>query len=101
VRNKNLGKKYHEGIGVPQDYVQAYKWFSLSASNEEGKNIPKSVVSVTLGKGQLPDTGSDIATESVQFRNSVAAIMTPGQVAAAQQLTRKWQPKENTCVRSD
>ncbi len=29
----NLGLQYANGVGVPQDYVQAYKWFTIAASN--------------------------------------------------------------------
>ena len=36
----NLGIAYFEGLGVPQDYVAAYMWFSLAAaqSSEAAKN---------------------------------------------------------------
>ena len=63
-----LGFLYYDGQGVPQDYVQAMKWFNLAAAqgNENGK------------KG----------------RDLVAKIMTPQQIAQAQELARNWKPKK-------
>ena len=98
---QNLARKYVEGVGVPQDYILAHKWFSLSAGNEEGKNVPKFAATSIMNKGQWAGDASDISTESRQFRDKLAANMTPAQVAKAQELSRKWQPKENTCVGSD
>ena len=50
--------------GLPQDYVQAHKWFSLSAAQGSGTN------------------NQDI----------IAARMTPAQIAEAQKLAREWKP---------
>jgi TPR repeat protein len=30
----NLGLLYMDGLGVPKDYVQAYKWFSLAGADQ-------------------------------------------------------------------
>ena len=64
----NLGGMYGSGQGVPQDFVQAHMWFNLAAAqgNENGK------------KG----------------RDLVAKIMTPQQIAQAQELARNWKPKK-------
>ncbi len=64
----SLGNMYANGQGVPQDYVEAHKWYNLSASrltDEEDRNL---------------------ATKN---RDSVAAEMTPAQVAEAQKLARE------------
>ena len=68
----NLGVDYSEGRNVPQDYVQAYAWFSLAAS----------IVS--------PDYLREMATGR---RDIEATKMTPAQIAEAQRLARKWKPK--------
>ena len=70
----NLGALYERGNGVPQDYVQALKWYSLAASR--------------LGASQL-ETSDAITRTS----NAVAAKMTPAQIAEAQKLAREWKPK--------
>ena len=61
-----LGKLYAQGLGAPQDYVEAHKWFNLAASRGE--------------------------TEALKERDALAAKMTPQQVATAQELARSWRP---------
>ena len=29
----NLGGMYRDGVGVPQDFVEAYTWFAVAAAN--------------------------------------------------------------------
>ena len=58
---------YENGEGVPQDFVQALKWFDLAASG-----------------------GDDAAGKN---RDSLAESMTPDQIAEAQRLAREWKPK--------
>ena len=98
---QNLARKYIAGLGVPQDYILAHKWLSLVIANEEGDKIPKSVMSASMSKGTLANKDTDIAYEFIQLRDKLAVNMTPAQVAEAQELTRKWRPKESTCVESD
>jgi TPR repeat protein len=64
----NLGVRYAKGQGVPQDYVQAYKWLNLAAAT---------IIEPYRDK-------------AVKARDSVAARMTPAQVAEAQQRAREW-----------
>jgi hypothetical protein len=52
---------------VPQDYVQAHKWFNLSAFGGHER--------------------------SVLNRNAVEKRMTPDQIAEAKKLFREWKPK--------
>ena len=63
----NLGVMFAIGQGVPQDHVQAHKWFNLAGTGgvEDGRK------------------GRDI----------LAKQMTPAQIAEAQRLARAWQPK--------
>ena len=58
---------YAKGHGVPQDYVAAHMWFSLSAA-----------------KGQK---------EGVKNRDRAATRMTPAQIAEAEKLAREWLEK--------
>jgi TPR repeat protein len=60
----NLGVFYDNGLGVPQDKVRAYMWFTLSAAQgREG---------------------------AAAFRDLIARRMTPAQIAEAQKLAREW-----------
>ena len=57
---------YLQGKGVPQDNVLAHMWFNLSAAQ-----------------------GSEDART---YRDNVAKLMTPDQIAEAQRLAREWKP---------
>jgi TPR repeat protein len=59
---------YYLGLGVSQDYVQAYKWFYLS------------------GSGSSPASRA----KANQVLDDLAGKMTPQQVAEAQELAREW-----------
>jgi TPR repeat protein len=67
----SLGMRYKRGQGVAQDYVQAYKWFDLSATfaaSLEGR------------------------ARAEANREKIVAVITPAQLAEAQQLVREWKP---------
>ena len=70
-----LGMMYYVGKGVPQDYVEAYKWCNLAAARAVDKEM------------------RDAATE---LRDALAGMMTPTQVAEAQKLAREWKPAPPT-----
>ena len=61
-----LGRLFAKGLGAPQDYVEAHKWFNLAASRGE--------------------------EAAVEERDALTARMTPDQVAEAQARARAWQP---------
>ena len=63
----NLGLMYEKGQGVEQDYVEAHKWFNISGIN-----------------------GNEIGRRNT---NIIEKKMTPGQIAVAVGLTRKWLEK--------
>lgn len=65
-----LGLLYNMGHGVPENYVQAYKWLNLAAANATG---PK-------------------RDFSYRIRDAVATKMFPAQVAKAQALSVAWRP---------
>ena len=60
-----LGRLYLQGLGVIQDYVEAHKWFNLAASRG--------------------------VADALQARDTLAAKMTPAQIATAQQRAAVWQ----------
>ncbi len=60
----NLGVMHGNGLGVPQDYVQALMWWNLAAS-----------------QGYLDVTNA---------RATVAGRMTPAEIAEAEKLEREW-----------
>ena len=65
------------GIGVPIDYVSAYKWLNLAQANTP-----------------LSEPGE---SKYAKFMlNSVASGMTPEQTAEAQRLAREWQRQHSS-----
>jgi uncharacterized protein len=70
----DLGLMYDRRQGVPQDYVQAHKWFSLAAA-------------------RFPASKTGEREQAVRNRDRVAAKMTAAQIAEAQRLAREWKPK--------
>jgi uncharacterized protein len=75
-----LGALYYFGHGVPQDYVLAHMWYNLAAA--AGGEKLDFVIAAT-GAGM----------KAAEFRDGVAKLMTPAQVAEAQKLAREWKPK--------
>ena len=66
LAQNNLGTMYATGDGVPEDYMQAYKWFSLS--------IP---------------LGNQVATRN---RARAATLLTPDQIDEVDREVRAWRP---------
>ncbi len=63
----NLGLMYERGQGVPQDYVRAYRWYTLAANQ------------------------GDYLAE--KFKDNLEKSMTLDQLAEAQRLAREWKAK--------
>jgi TPR repeat protein len=68
----SLGILYHSGKGLPRDDVQAEVWFTISADH-------------------APANDRDTI---VEMRDSVAAHLSPDQVAEAKRLAHEWKPKK-------
>jgi TPR repeat protein len=66
VAQLNLGSFYEDGEGVPQDFVQAYLWYSLAAARER---------------------------EGFVYAALLRRRMTPEQISEAAKLVQEWKPK--------
>lgn len=66
---------YYYGPGVPQDYVEAHKWYNLAAA-------------------RFSAAEAEQRESAVKNRDIIAAKMTPAQIAEAQRLAREWKPKQ-------
>ena len=69
-----LGLLYAAGRGIPKNFVQAHKWFNLTAS-------------------RFPASKAKERDDAVKNRDLIASKMTPAQIAKAQRLAREWRPK--------
>lgn len=65
IAQKNLGTYFESGYGVPQNYVQAHKWYNIAQSH-----------AASWGAARL--------------RDELEEKMTPEQIAEAQKLAREW-----------
>ncbi len=94
------------GRGVPQDDVEAARWYRLAAEQgnaraqfnlgsmyEKGEGVPQDYVVahmwLNLAGAQLAGEERDRA---IRGRDLVAQSMTPEQMAEAQRLAREWTP---------
>jgi TPR repeat protein len=68
-----MGMAYADGIGVPQDYVEAHKWYNVAA----------------------PRTNyGDIRNDIMKRREDLSLKMTTAQISEAQKLARDWKPNK-------
>jgi len=91
---------YRDGKGVPQDYAAAASWFRMSA--DRGNREAQMVLGLMYSNGEgVPQdyvaahmwfnlSGAGGYTDAPQWRDAVAAKMTPAQIAEAQRLAREW-----------
>ena len=70
----SIGAMFAEGSGVSQDFVESYKWFNIAAASSE----------------------KQAAERAKTARDNIAQQMTPDQIAAAQQLARKFKPHKES-----
>jgi TPR repeat protein len=93
----NLGNMYFDGNGVPQDNTESVKWYLLAANQGSAD--------AQIALGFLYEYGEAVPQDYVQahkwfdlagsnlYRDTLAAKMTPAQIAEAQKLVREWKAK--------
>ena len=102
-----LGVMYDNGQGVPQDDTEAVKWYRLAAEQgnadaqhnlgmmyEAGEGVTKDLASAYLWfdlSARTYPAGKD-RDDAIKHRDSVAAKMTPEQIAKAKKLAAEWKP---------
>lgn len=102
----SLGAIYYEGKSVPQDYVEAMKWFLLAANQkhanaqfhlgqmyEEGQGVPRNNVQAHkwYNLATVRATG-ELQSRAISRRSLREVFMTSADVIEAQRLAREWQP---------
>ena len=95
---------YSDGQGVPQNYVEAMRWYTKAA--EQGEAIAQNNLGVMYSDGQgVPQdyvrahmwinlaaaarSVPELGDKAVHGRDAVATKMTPAQIAEAQRLARE------------
>ena len=98
---------YEYGLGVPQDYVEAVKWYTLGADQGYAKAQYNLGLMYANGRGVPPDfvlahQWLNLAIEAppalapkdmddaIANRDSIEARLTPEELTRAQRLKREW-----------
>jgi uncharacterized protein len=99
----SLGRTYSAGTGVRKDFAEAEKWIRLAANqgvpaaqlalglmyiNQEG--VPQDDVNAHMWLNLAAARG---IRDAIELRDKIAELVTPEQIAHAQQLARDWKPK--------
>ena len=91
-----LGAMYYEGVGVPQDYKTALKWYTLAA--EQGSDLAQFNLGVFYKNGLgvpqdnlyaymwLQIAATSGRKKASELRDIVAKEMTPAQIEKAEKL---------------
>jgi len=100
----DLGVRYANGEGVPQDYAQAVKWYRLAADQglveaqfnlglkyDNGQGVPQDDVQAHMWFNLAAAQGNENGKKG---RDLVAGKMSPQQIERAQELARNWKPKK-------
>jgi uncharacterized protein len=97
----SLGWMYAKGLGAPQDFAQAVHWFGKAADKgsayaqinlgllyAEGNGLPQDYRQALMWSNLAITRAEDDATRefAVNFRDAVAAKMTPSQIDEAQRM---------------
>lgn len=103
-----MGNIYFFGQGIPKDYAKAHAMFEASAQQGyfaafaptaqmyvQGLGVPaepaKAYYWYNIAAAQLPDSAE--RTDMMDRRESVAALMTPAQIEAAQKRANLFKPR--------
>ena len=95
---------YARGLGVPQDYAEAVRWYRLAADQGHasaqvglgsmyinGEGVPQSYVQAHMWHNLVASRATgEMRERAVRNRDRARARMTVEQVAEAQRLAREW-----------
>ena len=75
----NLCFMYSGGYGAPRDLVEAFKWFTLAAEQ--------------ISRVDPQFRNRSAIRQAIETRDSLAAILAPGEIAEGRRLAREWRPQ--------
>jgi uncharacterized protein len=111
---RDLGVMYYNGLGVPQDYTEALKWYrkaaeqgneralgSLGLMYERGQGVPQDCIQAYMwfnlaASRSHPGEGREAFAKA---RDDLATRMTPAQIGEAQRLASDWRPTGESNVK--
>ena len=100
-----LGTRYETGIGVPQDTLEAVRWYRLGADQGHPGSLWSLGTMYAYGLGVTQDdmqahlwssltvsrASGALLQKAVRARDRVAARLTPDQLVESELLAREWQ----------
>jgi len=101
----NLGAMYAEGRGVAQDGAEAVRWYAKAAEQglaaaqynlgelyELGRAVPRDVAEAYywFALAAAVEPSGPVHDEAVNYRDRIAAQLTPAQIAEAQKRVQAW-----------
>ena len=90
-----MGILYEEGRVLPQNYVLAYMWYSLTLKRLEiGDRRDQVAAKMTIAQRAEAVVHRERRLEIGERRDQVAAKMTIEQIAEAQRLVGQWKPNQ-------
>jgi TPR repeat protein len=98
---------YEYGLGVPQDYIEAVKWYQSAADqgyakaqynlgllHANGRGVPQDFIQAHLWLNLAAQSLSVLEPkdleDAIASRNDIAARLTPEQLDEAQRRAREW-----------
>ena len=103
-----LGMRYSNGDGVPEDHAEAVKWFRKAAEQglataqsnlgvmyANGEGVPEDDVAAYMWFNLAAAQGVDDARKN---RDTVKKRMTREQIAEGRRLSREWKPKPDEAL---
>jgi len=87
-----LGFMYVTGEGMPQDYVEALKWFRLAA--DQGQANAQCFLGLMYFEGR--GVPQNYVSDAAEYRQALTTKMTSAQVAEARRLAREWKLAKNS-----
>ncbi|WP_275284986.1 tetratricopeptide repeat protein [Thiospirillum jenense] len=99
----NFGVKYFEGRGIKQDYAEALRWFRKAADQGFAQAQSNLGVMYAEGQGVTQDDAEALKwfklaeaagnTDATKACAELSKLMTPEQIATAQQRATEWMQK--------
>ena len=100
-----IGALYDNGMGVPQNYYEAVKWYRMAAEQgfaeaqynfgvmyANGEGVPTNFVKAYMWISLAKAEGEKNASANLDI---VKTLMTPAQIAKAQELADEWWEEHN------
>ena len=90
IAQSRLGHMYFVGHGVPQDNVQAHMWMNLAVAS-----MPEFVELELCEQWVKHHDPSELCEKWVEFRDVIADMLSPEDLACAQALARNWKSRHD------